>query len=342
MISNSLSVCESLAAAQVGIVIPCFRVRERIIAVVSGLPDWVFRVYVVDDCCPEETGRFVIGNCHDSRIKVLFHSRNLGVGGAMRTGFAAAIADGCEIVVKMDGDGQMDPAYLPRLVAPILENRADFAKGSRFFDFLALRSMPLSRRLGNLGLNVLTKGVSGQWHISDPTNGYFAIHRCTLEVINLPSLSRGYFFETSMLIQLNVVRAVIVDIPIPARYGTERSSLSIPRVMLGFPPRLAFGLLRRLLLRYLVYDMNAVSLLGLAGTMLLFFGVGFGAFRWWVSFTNHVLQSSGTIALALLPTIVGFQMILQAILLDVIDRPINTLRWPRRSSTDVRESRSEG
>ena len=306
---------------RIAIVIPCYRVANHIVDVVKNLPPWINRIFAVDDACPEASGDILQQSCTDPRLTIIRHQVNQGVGGATITGYKAALAARCDIVVKMDGDGQMDPAYLARLIHPIAIGHADFTKGNRFYDLDALRQMPLIRRIGNLGLTFLTKAASGYWNVADPTNGYTAIHAAALGMCSLDRLSRRYFFETSMLIQLNIVRAVAHDVPIPARYGDEPSSLSISRSLLGFPPRLVLGFARRVLWRYFIYDLSAVSVLLTAGTACTGFGLGFGAYRWWIGQRVQELQSAGTVALALLPVLLGTQMLLQAIMLDVMDRP---------------------
>jgi glycosyltransferase involved in cell wall biosynthesis len=305
----------------VAVVIPCYRVKRHVLGVIQGLPAWVDFILVVDDACPEGSGRHVQENCRDPRVHVLQHAANGGVGRATITGYEEAVRLGAVIVVKMDGDGQMDPAYLPRLIHPISSGRADFTKGNRFYDLKALRSMPLLRRIGNLGLSFLTKAASGYWGIADPTNGYTAVHAKALGLLQLEGLSRRYFFESSMLIQLNIVRASVFDVPIPARYGDEVSSLSLWRAFFGFPIRLVQGFFRRLLWRYFIYDVTAVTLLLLVGSVLLLFGVSFGSYHWFLGQRSGQFQSAGTVALALLPSLLGSQLLLQAILLDVMDRP---------------------
>jgi hypothetical protein len=215
----------------------------------------------------------------------------------------------------------MDPARLPNLVHPIASGVSDFAKGNRFVHLEHLRAMPVTRRLGNIGLTFLTKFASGQWHLSDPTNGYLAIHREALKLLSLKRLSCGYFFETSLLIQLNIIRAVTLDIPIEARYCDEHSSLSIPHVLFGFPPRLLWGLMQRLLWRYCFYDVTATTFCLIAGGTLTVAGASFGAYRWIQGSLTRQFQSAGVVALSLLPTIVGLQLLLQALVLDVIDSP---------------------
>lgn len=311
----------SPAPPKIAVVIPCFKVKDHILDVVGTVPPFVGMIIAVDDACPHRSGKYLEERCRDPRLIVLYHPQNRGVGGATISGYNHAIISGYDIVVKVDGDGQMDSRYLPRLLQPILAGRADFTKGNRFYDLVALRQMPFVRRFGNLGLTFLTKVASGFWHLSDPSNGYTAIHTSALRVMNLERLAERYFFETSVIIQLNIVKAVAMDVPIPARYGNEESSLSIKRTLLGFPPRLIAGLFQRLFWRYFVYDINAVSFLLSVGSFLTLFGVGYGGYHWYVARVTGSVTFPGTIALALLPTILGVQMLLQSILLDIMDKP---------------------
>jgi len=215
----------------------------------------------------------------------------------------------------------MDPAYLVRLIHPISAGMADYTKGNRFLNLDSLGQMPLVRRIGNLGLTMLTKVASGYWDVADPTNGYTAIHRSALSLLSPSRIDRGYFFESSILIQLNVLRAVVTDIPIPARYGDEKSSLRIFRALVQFPVKLTRGLLNRIVWRYFVHHLNAGTIFLFVGSMLVTVGGLFGAYRWYLSYSTGIVQTAGTIALALVPLVVGAQMLLQALLLDVVDRP---------------------
>ncbi|HWM24526.1 MAG TPA: glycosyltransferase family 2 protein [Chthoniobacterales bacterium] len=306
---------------KIAVVIPCYRVRDRLRGVVESLPDWIDAIIVVDDGCPEKSYEVLSEGPADVRVALVRHESNQGVGGAMITGFRKALEGDYEIIVKIDGDGQMDPAHLADIVHPIASGLCDFAKGNRFIHLENLRAMPFARRMGNVGLTFLTKFASGQWHLSDPTNGYLAIHREALRLLSFKRLSQGYFFETSLLIQLNIIRAVAFDIPIPARYAGERSSLSITRALFGFPPRLLWGLMNRFLWRYCFYDVNATTFCLIIGGLMTIGGVSFGAYRWVEGSLTGQFQSAGTVALSLLPTIIGMQLLLQALVLDVVDMP---------------------
>lgn len=310
-----------LPRPKIAVVLPCYRVREKILAVVQSLTGQVDYIFAVDDRCPEQSGAWLREHCTHPSLRILFHEANQGVGGAMITGCQAALESDAQVIVKMDGDGQMDARYLPRLIAPLLNGTADFSKGNRFFDLRALRSMPPLRRFGNFGLTLLTKAASGFWHVSDPTNGYFALRRGALGLVNFHLLDRRYFFEISLLVQLNVVRAVAVDVPIPARYGNENSSLNPVRALCSFPLKLLGGFLHRIWWRYFIYDVNIVSVFLLTGLFLFAGGGAFGAWRWSANSHAGMDQSPGTVALAMLPMILGFQMLLQAMVLDVMDKP---------------------
>lgn len=306
----------------IAVVIPCYRVRNKILDVIESFKPLVQNIILVDDHCPENSCELVKENYNnDPQISLISHQKNLGVGGAMKTGFKAALKTNAEIIVKVDGDGQMDSKYLKRLISPINNKHADFSKANRFFDLEALETMPTIRRIGNIGLSILTKFASGYWHISDPTNGYFAIHRKALQQINFSKLSNDYFFETSLLIQLNIIRAKAVDIPVPAKYEDEQSSLSIKKALYQFPIKLIRGSFRRTYWRYFIHDINAVTLFLVLGVLLTLGGGLFGSIHWIKGSMAGTPQSAGTVALSFLPIILGFQMLLQAILLDIIDKP---------------------
>jgi len=198
-----------MQAPRVAVVIPCYRVAAQVPGVIARIGPGVAAVYAVDDACPEHTGDRLARDCSDPRVRVLRHAANQGVGGAMVTGYRAALADGADIVVKLDGDGQMDPAEIERLIAPIAQGRADYTKGNRFHELEMLRDMPRVRLFGNSMLSLVSKLASGYWDVMDPTNGFTAVHRDALALLPLDKIDRGYFFESDMLFRLYTVRAVV-------------------------------------------------------------------------------------------------------------------------------------
>jgi glycosyltransferase involved in cell wall biosynthesis len=303
------------------VVIPCYRVGRHILDVLARIDTTVERIYVVDDGCPERTGDIVEQGCRDRRVRVLRHRENRGVGAAVVTGYRAALDDGATIVVKLDGDGQMDPAQMSRLVSPVALGAADYAKGNRFYDLAYLSSMPRVRLLGNALLSLVNKISSGYWNVMDPTNGYTAIHRMALESLPLDRIDRGYFFESDMLFRLNTIRAVVRDVPLPARYGDESSSLRIGRVLLQFPRKYVAVTLKRIFYCYFLRDFNAGTLQLALGLLLAAFGTAFGVWHWVTSDLSGFPATSGTVMIAALPVLVGVQLLLGALQFDIQNVP---------------------
>ena len=301
--------------------IPSYRVCDQILEVVANIGPEISRIYVVDDCCPDGSGDVVRGNCDDPRITVLRHAENQGVGGAVITGYRAALDDGMEIIVKVDGDGQMDPSLIPDFIAPIAAGEADYAKGNRFFNPEDIRGMPKGRLAGNAVLSFMTKLSSGYWDLFDPANGFTAIHGEVARHLPLEKISRGYFFETEMLCRLNTLRAVVVDVPMRAKYGDEHSSLKPSRVAGEFLVKHIRFLCKRIGYNYYVRDMSLASIELPLGLLLVCFGMLFGGFHWMESARAGVPASPGTVMLAAMPLLVGIQLVLAFIGFDIASVP---------------------
>ncbi len=314
-----------LSAGKVAVIIPMYRVAPYIQDVIAGLPGWVWLIVVVDDASPDNSAELAVDS-GDPRVVLVRHAHNQGVGGAVMSGFAKALELGARVAVKMDGDGQMSPEFLADLAAPILDGQADYCKGNRFFHLAEIARMPFVRRVGNLGLSFLTKIASGYWNVFDPTNGYVAIDLDTFSALNRRHINRRYFFETSMLIELNLARAVVHEVPMPARYKGEVSSLSVSRSLFEFPYRLARGFLRRLWLEYFVLDFSLGSLFLVIGSLLGLFGSAWGLYFWRKSILTGVPASTGTVMIAVLPVILGFQLLLQALAFDIQNVPKAVIR----------------
>ncbi|SHN26233.1 Glycosyltransferase involved in cell wall bisynthesis [Pseudomonas asturiensis] len=304
-------------AVNIAVVIPCFNVTRHILDVIAGIGKDVRRVYVVDDCCPQGSGKTVQRECRDARVMVLFNAVNLGVGGAVMAGYNAAVADGMDIIVKVDGDGQMDPALIPAFVAPIKTGEADYTKGNRFFNLEHINGMPRLRIVGNTTLSLLNKLSSGYWDLFDPTNGYTAIHRDVARQLPMGKISPRYFFETDMLFRLGTLRAVVVDIPMQAHYGDEVSNLKVSRVLGEFMGKHVRNLFKRLFYNYYLRDMSLASFELPLGLLLLTFGSVFGAVHWAHAWQTGVANSAGTVMVSALPILVGIQLILAFIGHDV-------------------------
>lgn len=316
---------EHLASAKKGqriaVVIPSYEVERHILDVLSRIGPEISQIYVVDDCCPNGSGRLVEDTCRDPRVTVIYQKSNTGVGGAVISGYQRAFEDDMEIVVKVDGDGQMAPELIPALVAPIVTGEADYTKGNRFFNPEDVRKMPIVRLIGNAGLSFLTKLSSGYWSIFDPTNGFTAIHTSALQAIPLDKLARRYFFESDILFRLNLIRCRVVDVPMLAVYEDEKSNLSVKKVILEFLGKNLKNTLKRIFYNYFLRNFSVASLSLVLGLVSLGFGVTFGAIMWASLAAQGESASSGTVMLAGLPTLVGIQLLLSFLAYDFASEP---------------------
>ena len=305
----------------VAVVIPAYRAASTVARVIASVPAFVRHVVVVDDGSKDATGK-VVRDLRDHRVDLVQLEQNQGVGAAVMTGYQRAAALGAEVVAKMDADGQMDPDHLLSLITPIVIGRADYTKGNRFLHARELRAMPGRRRFGNAGLSFMTKLASGYWDIFDPTNGYTAIHASIIPLLGDAPIGKRYFFESSMLLRLSLLRGVVRDVYIPARYPLGATShLSESRAALQFPWRLLRGFFRRIRLQYFVRDFTAVSLYLVFGFLLGLFGLIWGVWHWALASGAGVAATTGTVMIAVLPIIVGVQLLLQALTLDIANVP---------------------
>jgi dolichol-phosphate mannosyltransferase len=321
--------CVSLMFLQqrIAVVVPCHGVAAILPDVLRPMPAIVDHVIVVDDGSADDLAA-IVAAAGDPRIELVRHPRNRGLAAAMVTGYDRALALGADAIVKMDGDDQMDHGELPRLLTPLVAGDADLVKGNRFLRRTHLAGMPLLRRAGNLGLSFLTKAASGYWNVFDPTNGFVAVRRQVLEEIDRTRLGPGFFFETSLLCEAYLAGAVAQDVSIPARYGREASLLSLRRTLVTFPPLLVRAFVRRIAFQHFVRDFTPVALFLIAGFGLTTFGAAFGLHEWFTRAGTGQPTPTGTIVLAILPLVVGLQLLLQAIVMDIGSVPT---RSPWRS-----------
>ncbi len=321
-------------------VVPAYNVGAHLADVLREMPLLFRTIVVVDDASRDNTAA-IAERCaqHDPRIVIIRHDENRGVGGAMLTGYAMAVDAGADILVKIDGDGQMPLQLVPQLIQPLLDGTADYTKGNRFRDFEAIRSMPFVRKVGNVVLSFGSKVATGYWQCFDPANGFVAIRADVLAQLPLNRIDPTYFFETSMLSNLYLLGAVVKEIPMPARYAGETSSLSIAGVVSQFPGKLLSAFLRRIVLRNFVYDFNMASFHILMGLPLVLAGVGYGSYEWWSYSSRHLAAPTGTVVLPALAIVLGMQLLLSALNLDLQNiprEPINSGALGRTAQEDAR------
>ena len=307
----------------IAVVVPCYQVEKQIEAVVAGIPSFIKTVILVDDAASDGTPLLVerLAETQPDRIVALHHPENRGVGAATMTGMKHAVSVGADIIVKMDGDGQMNPDSLPDLLEPIFRDQADFTKGNRFTSLDVLHKMPFMRLIGNAGLSFLTRLASGYWNILDPTNGFFAIRGELVTRLNERRIHDRFFFESSLLIELGLLRAVVRDVPTATFYGEESSHLSIGTALREFPLQLFLGFCRRVWLTKFLLSTGPDLILGGLGMILFCFGTFFGLYHWINSIEAGTAATSGTVMVAALPCLLGMQMLLSAVLIDIQSVP---------------------
>lgn len=305
----------------IAVIIPCYKVVPHVLNVIGRIGPEVNAIYAVDDHCPDRSGDHIEANNVDPRVKVIRHPHNLGVGGATMTGYRAAVADGHDILVKLDGDGQMKPEILSNFTQPIEEGIADYTKGNRFYDLTHIGRMPPARIFGNAILSFMSKMSTGYWDIFDPTNGYTAVHAKVVSHLQLSKISTRYFFESDMLFRLNLMRCVVLDIPMDPQYGDEVSSLKIKSIMGEFLKKHIQNTGKRIFYNYYLRDLSPASLnlvLGIASTL---FGTIYGGVHWYAAAMQNTLAPAGTVMISALPLILGMQLLLAFLTQDMQSTP---------------------
>ncbi len=255
----------------VAVVVPCYNEQTQVERVLTGMPDFVDCIIVVDDGSRDGTAeavrRTMDGADPEDRVVLIEHEQNRGVGAAIATGYKEALKRGIDVTAVMAGDGQMDPDELALLVGPVARGEAEYAKGNRLFYQGAWGDTPKHRYMGNAFLSMLTKIASGYWHVADSQTGFTAISRRALELIDLDRLYPRYGYPNDLLVRLNVYDLRVADVHVRPVYNVgERSKMRLWHVV----PTLSWLIVRRFLWRlkekYVVRDFHPLVLFyGAAG-----------------------------------------------------------------------------
>ena len=299
------------------VVIPAFKVAEQIISVIQAIDKSVTQIIVIDDMCPQKSGEIVNQKIKDNRVKVLFNQKNLGVGGSMLRGYSEALKAKPTYIVKLDGDGQMDPRLIPKFIHELEKNNGDYAKGNRFADSESLNTMPKVRIVGNLVLSFLAKFSTGYWNIFDPNNGFTVIKSDILAQLPLHKINPRYFFESDMLFRLNLIGAHVVDVPMNAIYGTEKSNLKVTKTIFEFPIMHFRNFLKRIMYNYFIRDFNLASIELVLALNFLFFGFLIGVISLLKAIDTQTSMSVGILVLISILVISGLQLILSFFSFDM-------------------------
>ena len=315
---------------KIAVVIPCYKVREKILSVIKKIPDMVSEIIVVDDHCPDLSGAHVRDSIYGKRVKLIFHKENMGVGGAVISGYHFAIENECEIVIKVDGDGQMNPTLIPLLLEPILSGKADYVKGNRFYSIESIKTMPKIRVFGNILLSFINKFSSGYWSIMDPTNGFTAIHIDALKLIPLNKLHKRFFFESDLLFRLYTVNAKVVDVFMEAIYEDEKSNLRIRKILFPYIMGHVTNFFKRIVYTYFLRDFNFASLCLTLSIPLLLSGFLFGFYQWFLGISNQIPSTAGAVMITALLLITGFQLLLSFFNYDITNFPSEPIQKPKK------------
>ena len=312
-----MSSSKGILSRKVAVVIPAYRVKAHILQVIDAIGPEVDLIYVVDDKCPDSTADYVEKNCIDNRVIVVRNDKNLGVGGAVKAGYLRAMTEDAEIIVKLDGDGQMNPDMIPKLIEPLLLQYADYSKGNRFNNVEDIKKMPKVRIFGNLALSFLSKFSTGYWRVFDPTNGFTAITRDALSEIPLSKISNRYFFESDMLFRLNIARCRVSDVAMPAIYGSEKSNLKITRTILEFPVKHLRNFLKRIFYTYYLRDFSITSIELPVGITLAIYGLISSIIVWNQADKTNFPTPTGTLLLISISILASLQLLLNCLNYDI-------------------------
>ena len=310
---------------KIGVVIPAYNEENHIKDTIETLPDFVDKIYVIDDGSTDRTAE-IVKTLTDLRILLLQHEVNKGMGAALVTGYKAALKDEMDVIVKMDGDNQMDPEQLPNLLEPIIEGKADYTKGNRLLSQEYRSGMSKWRFFGNSMLTFLTKIGSGYWQMMDPQNGYTAVSRSVLGRINLDSIYPYYGYCNDILAKLNVYGYRVMDIVMPARYGNEGSSIKYSKYIVKVSWMLLRDFFWRLKMKYVVLSFHPLVLFYMLGIVLIPIGLFGGLFT---MYYKYVMDGSLFVRgiLSLLVFILGVQFLLFAMLFDMQVNDREGRRW---------------
>lgn len=321
--------------AVVAAVVPAYNEELMISRVIDTMPDFIDHIVIVDDCSPDGTSAVVAAN-PDERVRLIRHEVNQGVGGAIVTAHLKAIELGADVNVVMAGDAQMDPAYLPQLLDKVTEDGFGFAKANRFYAPESFTGMPRHRVFGNIVLSFFTKFASGYWNLFDPQNGYTAVRTDVLQRVPLQRVSKRYSFENDLLIHLNILQVSATDVPIPAVYGDEVSSIRLGKVIPELLNRLTVGFWTRVWYRYVLWSFSPIALLLFLGLLLFGFGL---AVSIWLLFQvfSSVIATAGTVMLAAMPLMIGTQFLVSALQLDIQATPSDPTYGPYRKHRSERK-----
>lgn len=305
-----------LEGKRVAVVVPAYDEARLVGETLAGIPDFVDRIYVVDDASRDATGEQARAR-GDSRVEVIRHERNRGVGAAIATGYRRALEEEVDVTCVMAADNQMDPSELRDLVDPVARGEVEYAKANRLVSGEAWKVIPRTRYLGNAVLSLLTKIASGYWHVADSQAGFTALSLDALRRLELDRLYPRYGFPNDMLVHLNVQNARVRDVPSRPIYDVgERSGIMLRAVV----PRISWLLFKRFWWRmaqkYVIRDFHPLVFFYVFGLLMTFVGFVLGVVELVLRILGNEITTP-TIVLVAVLLIAGLQLTLFAMSFDM-------------------------
>ena len=304
---------------KVAIVVPAYNEEKLITKTVETMPDFVDLILVVNDGSSDRTLEVLQGLKDDHKnLEVLTNDPNRGLGYSLVRGYKEALKrSDIDIIGTLAGDAQCDPDYLSKLCDKLIDEDWDYVKANRFNNLEALRAMPPFRRVGNIVISLLNKFATGYYSIFDSQNGYGVFKRSTMQRLPFELIGERYDYENTMLLAMGVINGRVKDIPVPAVYGEEVSTIKFFPVMRRALGVLFVGFWKRIYYKYVIFNFHPLALFLFSGLILTVLGFGFGLFLAYSRIFLGSQPSSGTVMLSVLPLLVGFQLVLTAIVMDV-------------------------
>jgi glycosyltransferase involved in cell wall biosynthesis len=305
-----------LEGKRVAVVVPAYDEEALVVETLRGIPEFVDKVYVVDDASSDGTGERA-REVGDARVEVIRHERNSGVGAAIVTGYRRALEEGVDVTCVMAADDQMDPAELRGLAEPVARGELEYAKANRLVSGEAWTIIPRTRYLGNAVLSLLTKIASGYWHVADSQAGYTAISRGALERLDLDRVYPRYGFPNDMLVHLNVQNARVRDVPSrPIYHPDGQSGIRLRSVV----PRISWLLFKafwwRLGQKYVIRDFHPLVFFYVFGLLMTTIGLVLGTIEVILRIAGNQIPAA-TIVLVAVLVIAGIQLTLFAMWFDM-------------------------
>ncbi len=314
-----------LAGKSIGVVMPAFNEEALLGQTLCGVPAFVDRIIVVDDGSTDRTLAVAQERQRvDPRIHIVHHEINRGLGQSLIDGYLAARRLDLDVVATMDGDGQMAPEDLIRVLRPVVTGEADYCKGNRLLHRDVATTMPTYRLLGNAVLTFLSKFATGYWPLMDPQCAYAAVSRRALAAIPIERMTKGYGYNADILNMLNVYNFRVAMVEVKPLYGQERSKIRLHRYVVRVSLLLARLFFRRLIRKYLVRNFNPLCLSYICGLLLLTFGslpLGIMLLTFYLRYWRDpaIGFPHTTLMCLMFTTIAGLQILLSAIQYDMED-----------------------